>query len=51
MKYQNTKTGFVFETPCELSGEDWVKMPSPSSVVKEKEEKKPVRAKKEKKDE
>lgn len=50
MRYQNTKTGFVFETPCELNGEDWVKLPSPSPKVKEKEEK-PVRAKREKKDE
>lgn len=50
MKYKNTKTGFVFETPCKLKGQDWVEMPSPS-LVKEKEEKKPVRAKKEKKDE
>lgn len=50
MKYQNTKTGFVFETPCKLEGADWVEISSPSSKVKEKEVK-PVRAKKEKKDE
>lgn len=50
MKYQNTKTGFVFDTPCELKGEDWVLLPGPSSKVKEKENK-PVKPKKEKKDE
>ena len=50
MKYKNTKTGFVFETSCELKGEDWVALnPSPSKS-KEPKEVKPVR-KKAKKDE
>lgn len=48
MKYKNTKTGFVFDTPCELNGQDWVKLsPEPK---KEKEEK-PVKPKRTKKDE
>jgi len=44
MKYQNTKTGFVFDTPCELKGDDWVKLPSPSQKVKVEKDK-PVKAK------
>lgn len=50
MTYKNTKTGFVFDTPCELKGADWVEMPGPSPKVKEKEEK-PAKTKKEKKNE
>lgn len=49
MKYKNTKTGFVFDSPCELKGEDWVKL-SPSPVKEEKTEDKPVRTKRNKKD-
>lgn len=42
MTYKNTKTGFVFNSPCELKGQDWVKLNSASSL-NEKEEKKPVK--------
>lgn len=34
MKYQNTKTGFVFESETDCSGEDWVKL-NPSAPAKE----------------
>ena len=48
MKYKNTKTGFVFDSPCEIQAEGWEKLnPSP---VKEVKEDKPVRAKRTKKD-
>ena len=43
MKYQNVKTGFVFETDSICTGEDWVRMSSPVPVkAKETEEEKPV---------
>ena len=34
MKYQNTKTGFVFDSDSKCSGEDWVDL-SPSPATKE----------------
>ncbi len=34
MKYQNTKTGFVFDSDSMCSGEDWVKL-SPHPTAKE----------------
>ncbi len=37
MKYQNTKTGCIFESDCECAGEDWVTL-SPSSVASEEPE-------------
>lgn len=64
MKYQNTKTGFVFDSDTECAGEDWVKLDplpaakevkklqkveKPEKVEKVKEEK-PVKAKRTKKD-
>lgn len=49
MTYKNTKTGFVFSSPCELKGQDWVKL-GPAPTLEEKEEKKPVK-KRTKKDE
>lgn len=49
MTYMNTKTGFVFNSPCELKGKDWVQVvSSPTPIAKE--EKKPVK-KRTKKDE
>jgi hypothetical protein len=33
-QYKNIKTGFIFETECELHGEDWEKL-SPSPVISE----------------
>ena len=46
MKYRNIKTGFVFDSPCELKGADWEKIPT--APIKEE---KPVKAKRTKKDE
>ena len=45
MTYKNTKTGFVFNSPCELKGADWVQVvSSPTPLIKEeKAEKKPVK--------
>ena len=37
MKYQNTKTGFIFDSDCECAGEDWVTL-SPSSVASKEPE-------------
>lgn len=42
MKYQNTKTGFVFESDSECKGADWVMLNPPSDVEEEKTE--PVKA-------
>ncbi len=51
MKYQNTKTGFVFDSDSECKGEDWVRLDPPSAPVKEEvKEDKPVKAKRTKKD-
>lgn len=44
MKYQNTKTGFVFESDSECKGEDWVKLdPRPVSKEDKGEEPKTVK--------
>lgn len=49
MKYQNTKTGFVFDSDSKCSGEDWVKL-SPSPAKEEKKVKEePVEPKRTKK--
>ena len=38
MKYQNTKTGFIFDSDSECKGEDWVLLnPTPAPVKEEKE--------------
>ena len=51
MIYKNTKTGFVFNSPCEIKAEGWeVLNPAPSSKEKEEKEVKPVK-KRTKKDE
>lgn len=48
--YKNTLTGFVFETPCEVKAEGWETL-SPKPITKAaKEEEKPVRTKRTKKD-
>lgn len=49
MTYKNTKTGFVFNSPCELKGEDWVTL-NPSPVNEKEVEEKPVKSKRTKKD-
>lgn len=49
MKYKNTKTGFVFDTPCELKGADWELISS--APIKSEEKEKPVKPKRNKKDE
>ncbi len=52
MKYQNTKTGFVFDSGSECTGEDWVRLdplPAPKEVKEIKDEK-PIKAKRTKKD-
>ena len=37
MKYQNTRTGFVFESDCECNGEDLIVLESsPSNTETEK---------------
>ena len=42
--YKNTKTGFVFNSPCEIKAEGWVKLnPKPFSNEKESKEEKPVK--------
>lgn len=48
MKYQNTKTGVIFDSDCECTGPDWVILnPAPVAVEVEVEEKpKPKRNKK-----
>ena len=43
MKYQNTKTGFVFESDCECHGEGLIKIESSPSNAET--EKKPTRKK------
>lgn len=50
MKYKNTKTGFVFETPCELNGADWEKISTAPIKKEKKSDEKPV-VKRNKKDE
>ena len=49
MKYQNIKTGFVFESDSECKGKDWVRLNS-SPVSEDAKEEKPTRAKRTKKD-
>ena len=49
MTYKNTKTGFVFNSPCELNGKDWVKITSSPEPIP-KEEKKPVKKRTKKND-
>ena len=49
MKYQNIKTGFVFESDSECKGEGWVKL-NPRSAPDETNEEKPVKTKRTKKD-
>lgn len=45
MKYKNLKTGFIFETPCEVKAEGWVKLdPQPK-------EEKPTKTKRKKNEE
>lgn len=39
MKYRNVKTGFVFETSCEIKGEGWVKLDPQPTISKGVEEK------------
>lgn len=51
MKYRNIKTGFVFDSPCEIKAEGWEKLIPSVSVSKEKETKKPAKIKKVKEDE
>lgn len=48
MKYQNTKTGFVFDSDSECRGEDWVRLdPLPAKTEEAKEEpKEPKRTRK-----
>lgn len=43
MTYKNVKTGFIFETSCEIKAEDWVKLDS-QPTISEKEEEKPVKS-------
>jgi len=52
MIYKNTKTGFVFETPCEVKAEGWENLsPKPiTKAVKEEKDVKPVRTRRTKKD-
>ena len=38
MKYQNTKTGVIFDSDCECTGADWVIL-NPAPVAVEVEEK------------
>ena len=45
MTYKNIKTGFVFNSPCVLSGADWIKVESAPVLVKAEEKKKPVKKK------
>ncbi|MDO4800613.1 MAG: hypothetical protein Q4A15_00460 [Prevotellaceae bacterium] len=45
MTYKNIKTGFMFDTPCDLKGADWIKVESAPIIVKEEKEKKPVKKK------
>lgn len=50
MKYQNTKTGFVFDSDSECSGEDWVGLSSSPTTKEEKKVKEePVEPKRTKK--
>lgn len=50
MTYKNTKTGFVFNSPCEIKAEGWVKLDPQPTITEEKEEKKPVNKKRNKND-
>ena len=51
MKYRNTKTGAVIESPCEIFGGGWVLMapapaPAKAPAQEEKQEEKPKRTRK-----
>lgn len=50
MTYKNTKTGFVFNTECEIKAEGWVKL-DPQPIITEEKEEKPVKTKRTKKNE
>ena len=39
MRYQNTKTGFIFESDSECKGEDWVELNSRPASKNDEEEK------------
>lgn len=33
MRYKNSKTGYIFDTECEIKGQDWVKLdPDPDTA-------------------
>ena len=38
MTYKNIKTGFVFDSPCEINAEGWVKL-DPPVIEKKKDDK------------
>lgn len=44
MTYKNIKTGFVFNSSCEIKGADWIKVESAPDLVKT-ETKKPAKKK------
>ena len=48
MKYKNTKTGFVFDSPCVIKAEGW-EILDPRPTIEEIKEK-PVKSKRNKKD-
>ncbi len=53
MKYKNTKTGAIFDSPCVISGGDWVAEETPIVVkeaVKEEPKKEAAKRPKAKKD-
>lgn len=43
MWYQNIKTGFVFESKTEITGEDWVKLNPQPNVSEDTKPKKRVK--------
>ena len=51
MKYKNIKTGFVFDSQCEIKAEGWVKLDPQPVITEEKKADKPVRTRRTKKDE
>lgn len=50
MTYKNTRTGFVFSSPCEIKAEGW-ELLDPRPTLKKNEEVKPAKTKRIKKDE
>lgn len=55
MLYENTKTGAIINSPCTISGGDWVEVKpekvteeKPEKVIKKKEESKSSKSKKKK---